>query len=102
MQNVAQIGATVICLVIAGQVFQSTAVDNLNEVLQGQGFSQAEIQDMVAGAQSSLFMSLSDDLRGTVINAIISAMRQAFIIPLVAGILSIISACLMHRERLFG
>lgn len=102
MQNMAQIGATVICLVIGGQAFQSTAVKNLNKVLAGQGFTEAQIRDMVAGAQSSLYTSLSDDLRAPVMQAIISAMRNAFIIPLVAGILSIISACLMHRERLFS
>ncbi|KAJ6151652.1 hypothetical protein N7470_007249 [Penicillium chermesinum] len=85
LQNVAQIGATVICLVIASQAFQSNAVKNLNHVLAGQGFSQAEIHGAVAGAQSTLFEKLDGDLRSAAIQAITSAMARAFVIPLVAG-----------------
>lgn len=102
LQNVAQIGATVICLVIAGQVFQSTAVRNLNDVLAGKGFTQAEIHHAVAGTQSALFESLSGDLRAAAIHAITSAMQRAFIIPLVAGAVGLVSSLLMRRERLFG
>lgn len=101
LQNVAQIGATVICLVIASQAFQSNAVRNLNHVLNGQGFSQAEIHNAVAGAQSTLFEKLNGDLRTEAIDAITSAMARAFIIPLVAGAVSVISSVMMSRERLF-
>ncbi|KAJ5565180.1 hypothetical protein N7513_001422 [Penicillium frequentans] len=102
LQNVAQIGATIICLVIASQAFQSNAVNNLNRVLEGQGFSQADIHGAVAGAQSTLFEKLSGDLRTVAIGAITSAMARAFVIPLVAGAVSTISSLLMSRERLFG
>lgn len=102
LQNIAQIGATVICLVVAGQVFQSVAVRNLNEVLAGRGFSQTEIHGAVAGAQSMLFESLSGDLREAAIRAITAAMQRAFIIPLVAGVVGLISSLLMKMERLFG
>lgn len=100
-QNIAQIGATVICLVIAGQVFQSSAVRNLNGVLAGRGFSEAKIHDAVAGVQSTLFETLNGDLRDAAVRAITSAMRRAFIIPLVAGAVSLVSSLLMKRERLF-
>lgn len=102
LQNVAQIGATVICLVIASQAFQSNAVNNLTHVLDGQGFSQADIHGAVAGAQSTLFETLDGDLRSAAIQAITSAMARAFIIPLVAGAVGIISSLLMSRERLFS
>ncbi|KAL4740427.1 major facilitator superfamily domain-containing protein [Aspergillus similis] len=102
LQNIAQIGATVICLVVAGQVFQSTAVLNLNRVLAGLGFSQTEIHDAVAGAQSTLFESLNGNLRDAAIRAITDAMRRAFIVPLVAGGVGLISSLLMKRERLFA
>ncbi|KAK3935214.1 putative HC-toxin efflux carrier, partial [Diplogelasinospora grovesii] len=39
LQNVSQVGGTVICAVIARQVFQSAAVSRLAAVLAGQGFS---------------------------------------------------------------
>jgi MFS family permease len=102
LQNVAQIGATVICLVIASQAFQSNAVRYLNHVLNGQGFSQAEIHNAVAGAQSTLFEKLNGDLRTEAIDAITSAMARAFIVPLVAGVVSVITSVMMSRERLFG
>lgn len=102
LQNIAQIGATVICLVIASQVFQSTAVRNLNQVIAGQNFTPREIHDAVAGTQSTLFESLDGDTRAAAIEAITSAIRQAFAIPLVAGAIGLISSLSMSRERLFG
>ncbi|KAJ5136952.1 hypothetical protein N7448_005506 [Penicillium atrosanguineum] len=102
LQNVAQIGAIVICLVIASQAFQSNAVDNLSQVLDGQGFSQADIHGAVAGVQSTLFEKLNGDLQTVAIVTITSAMARAFVIPLVAGAVGTISSLLMSRERLFG
>ncbi|KAL5044237.1 hypothetical protein BDW71DRAFT_209450 [Aspergillus fruticulosus] len=102
MQNIAQIGSTLICLVIASQVFQSTAVQNLNDVLEDQGFSQSEIRNAVSGAQSALFEALNGDLRAKAILATTKAIQRAFIIPLVAGAVGVVSSVLMRRERLFG
>lgn len=101
LQNVAQIGATVICLVIASQAFQSNAVNNMTRALAGQGFSEEEISSAVAGAQSQLFESLDGDLRDSAVRAITEAMRRAFIIPLVAGIVGLVNSVFMRRERLF-
>lgn len=99
--NIAQIGTTVICLVIASQVFQWTAIQNLNGVLAGRGFTQAEIHHAVAGTQSTLFETLAGDLRVTAIRAITSAMQGSFIIPLVAGAVGLVSSLLTRSERLF-
>ncbi|OJD15549.1 hypothetical protein AJ78_04206 [Emergomyces pasteurianus Ep9510] len=101
LQNVAQIGATVICIVLASQAFQSNAVHNLDRVLAGKGFSQSDIHGAVAGARSTLLGRLNGELRTAAIRAITSAIARAFIIPLVAGVLSIITSLLMRRERLF-
>ncbi|KAI1132293.1 major facilitator superfamily domain-containing protein [Nemania abortiva] len=102
LQNIAQIGATVIALVIASQAFQSNAVRNLNQILAGLGYSQAEIHNAVAGAQSTLFADLSEDLRVKSIGGITSAIRISFIIPLVAGITNLLGALFMSREKLFS
>lgn len=104
LQNIAQIGATVICLVVASQVFQSTAVRNLNSVLagQGHGHGQTEIRNAVSGAQSALFESLDGNLREAAIRAITEAIRRAFIIPLVAGVVGVVGSLFMKRERLFA
>lgn len=101
LQNVAQIGATVICLVIASQAFQSNAVANMTHALAGEGFTEEEIRNAVAGAQSHLFESLGGDLRDSAIRAIADAMQRAFIIPLVAGVVGLVNSLFMSRERLF-
>lgn len=101
LQNVAQIGATVICLVVASQAFQSNAVNNMSNALADHGFSKEEISSAVAGAQSHLFESLDGDLRDAAVRAITDAMQRAFIIPLVAGIVGIVNSVFMSRERLF-
>ncbi|KAK7985853.1 hypothetical protein PG988_003475 [Apiospora saccharicola] len=54
LQNVAQIGGQVIALAVAGQVYQSTGLRNLNAALAWHGFSDEEIRGAVAGAQSVL------------------------------------------------
>jgi MFS family permease len=101
LQNVAQIGATVICLVIASQAFQSNAVRNMSTVLANQGLSNAEIRNAVAGTQSQLFESLSPENRVAAVRAITDAMQLSFVIPLVAGIVGVINALLMSKEKLF-
>jgi MFS family permease len=102
LQNIAQIGATVICLVIAGQVFQSTAIDNMTRVLAGEGYSQADIRNAVAGTQSTLFQELSKELRADAVQAVTDAIKRAFIIPLVAGMVSVLAALAMRREKIFN
>lgn len=102
LQNVSQVGSTAICLVIAGQVFQSTANRNLTGVLGPHGYSDADIRSAVAGAQSSVFQNLTGDLRSEALVAITGGMREAFILVIVAGALDVVAALAMRRERLFG
>ena len=101
LQNVAQIGGGVISLVIAGQVFQSKAVQNLHHVLAGQGFTDADIQAAVAGAQSVVFEKVTGELRVAAIHAITDAMKKSFILVLVAGVVLLLSGFALKFERLF-
>jgi MFS family permease len=102
LQNVSQIGSTVIGLVIGGLVFQTYAVRNLNDVLAGHGYSAAEIAGAVAGTQSALFGELTGELRDMAIQAIVSAMQKSFILVIVSGATMIVTSLVMKRERLFG
>jgi predicted MFS family arabinose efflux permease len=102
LQNVSQIGSTVISLVIAGQVFQSAAVRNLTAALAGQGFGPAEIHSAVSGAQSALFETLTGGLRDAAIEAITASMQSAFILVIIAGAVGVVSAATMRVEPLFG
>ncbi|PYH92664.1 MFS general substrate transporter [Aspergillus ellipticus CBS 707.79] len=100
LQNIAQIGSSVVCLVIASQGFQTNAIRNLDAVLAGIGFNQTDIMNAVTGAQSTLFQSLSGEMREAAIKAIIQAISRTFIVALVAGILCSI-ASLETRARIY-
>ncbi|PGG97620.1 hypothetical protein GX51_07252 [Blastomyces parvus] len=102
LQNVSQIGGQVIALAVASQIYQSTAIKGLSVALSGKGFSQAEIQGAVAGAQSVLFESLDGELRDKGIMSITSAMQMTFVMVPVAGAVMLIAAVCMKNEKLFG
>ncbi|KAK0761301.1 hypothetical protein N5P37_006249 [Trichoderma harzianum] len=102
MQNVSQMGGTTIALIIAVLVFESAAVRNVSEVLDGQGFSDGQIRAVIAGAQSTLFEHLSDSVRIKVILAITEAMQTPFILVIVSGAVVVVSSFAMKREKLFG
>ncbi|KAK8004477.1 hypothetical protein PG989_004196 [Apiospora arundinis] len=95
LQNVSQIGSQVLCLVIAGRVYQSTAVSNLTPVLAGQGFGLQEIQNAAAGAQSTIFKEIDGPLRAAALDAVTGAMQTTFVLVLVAGALNTLCALAM-------
>ncbi|RYP37445.1 hypothetical protein DL767_002918 [Monosporascus sp. MG133] len=102
LRNVSQIGSTVICLVVGGQIFQDAAVGTLRHVLAGRGLSEAELRDAVSGVHSAVFESLSGDIRHSAVAAFSAAMQKSFVLVIVAGALEILSALGMKFERLFG
>jgi predicted MFS family arabinose efflux permease len=102
LQNVSQIGSSVIALVIAGQVFQTTAMRNLSAVFAGTTYTQADIQSIVTGAQSKVFEELSGALKDAAIMAITQAMQKAFLLVCVGGGVLTLAGLLMKREKLFG
>lgn len=101
MLNLSQLGSQLVALLIAGQVFQSLAMANLTGVLNGQGFSQQDIRGAIAGAKSTLFESLTSEMKGSAIDAIMDAIKNVYIISIVAGACAVVSSLLLKRERLF-
>lgn len=61
---------------------------NLTAVLAaaGGGYSSADIQSAVAGAQSTLFESLSPKARAAAVLAVTKAMQRAFVLDCVGGV----------------
>jgi hypothetical protein len=100
MQNLAQIGGSVVALVISGQVFQSAAFDNLRVALGGRGFTDAQIRSTVAGTQSPVFTALSQELKAEAVRAITQAISKVYILVIVAGAVLVVSSVFMRRERL--
>ncbi|KAH8429243.1 uncharacterized protein LDX57_006910 [Aspergillus melleus] len=102
LQNISQVGGTLLCLLISGQIFQSLAFSNLKAVLGPEGYSDADIRSVVAGTQSSVFEHLNKELAYESTKAITQAMSRVYSISIAAGGLSLIAALLMKKERLFG
>ena len=100
LQNVSQIGSTVIGLVISGQVFQSVAFRNLSSVLAGMGFSSEEIRSAVAGTTSVIFESLEGAVREEAVAAITGSLDMVFTLVIVAGGLTLFAGLGMRREKL--
>ncbi|KAL6900595.1 major facilitator superfamily domain-containing protein [Trichoderma evansii] len=101
LQNFGQLGAGVIALVVAGQVYQTTAIRGLTEALAPAGYTAAQIEDAAAGAQSVVFQGLTGDLRDKAIIAVTVAVQKVFILLIVAGAASLIAALGMKRHKLF-
>ncbi|KAL7917590.1 major facilitator superfamily domain-containing protein [Trichoderma austrokoningii] len=101
LQNLGQLGAGVIALVVAGQVYQTTAIKGLTEALAPAGYTAAEIEDAAAGAQSVVFQDLTGDLRDKAIIAVTNAIQRVFILLIVAGATSLVAALGMKRHKLF-
>lgn len=102
LQNISQIGGTLLTLLICGQIFQSLAARNLGDALGGLGFSAADIRSAITGVHSEVFQTLSPELAVRATNAVTEGMRKVYILSIVAGALSLICALFMKRERLFG
>ncbi|KAH8645845.1 major facilitator superfamily domain-containing protein [Tricladium varicosporioides] len=100
--NISQVGGTLLALLISGQVFQSYAFNNLSKVLNNQGFTEKDIHDAVAGAQSTIFEKMSPDLRVLATEAITKAIARVYIVSIAAGAIGLVAALAMKRERLFG
>jgi hypothetical protein len=102
LQNISQLGGTLLSLLICGQIFQSLAARSLGRELAGQGFSAAAIRSAVAGTQSQLFRNLTPELAIRATDAITEGMRNVYALSMAAGALSLVCALLMKKERLFG
>ncbi|TPX16489.1 uncharacterized protein E0L32_003783 [Thyridium curvatum] len=101
LQNFAQLSAGTIALVIGGQVFQTTSVKNLGAVLGPAGYTQDQIRQAVAGGRSDVFRGLTGELRERATLAITDAIRQDFVLVIVAGAVFLVAGLAMRRERLF-
>jgi len=102
LQNISQLGSTLICLVLSGQVFQSIAFKELSRVLSGSEFSDSEIRSAIVGSSSQLFGQLDTEMTTKAIGAIASALIKVYALSLSAGVVMVIVSAFMKRERIFG
>jgi MFS family permease len=95
----AQVSGVTIALAIANSVFLNKSQENILKVLPGTPLAQ--IQAAISGVGSQFVTSLSPEKRIEVVTAIVDAMKNTFILVIVAGALVIVLSAFMKRERLF-
>jgi MFS family permease len=99
--NVAQIGGTVIALTITSAVFQNLGFRYVQTALVGTDFTVADIHAALAGAKSNVFTMASQEVKAQVIDGIVKAIGQGYILVIVAGAVILICSACMKREKLF-
>ena len=83
------LGAIVI-LSVAGSLYQNIGVESLGQILPDA--TRAELLQLTSGRYSSIFQSLSTDLRDQVVQEVTFAIRNGFRILVVGSALALISS----------
>jgi hypothetical protein len=99
--NFAQIGAIVIALTISSTVFQNVGFGYVKNALEGLGFTDQDIHASLAGAKSRVLTSVTAAVRVEVMEGVVKAINDAYILVIVAGAIMVICSLLMRKEKLF-
>ena len=83
------LGAIVI-LAVAGSLYQNISADKISRVLPD--VTREEVMQLTSGRYSSLFQSLSGDLRDQVVEAVTLAIRNGFRILVVGSAIAFVSS----------
>ena len=95
----AQFLGITISVAIANSLFLNSSQKDIQRILPG--IAADEIQAAMQGARSKFLETLSEDVRGKVLNAIVDAISKTYILVITAGALVVVLSLLMKRERLF-
>ena len=82
-------GAIVI-LSVAGSLYQNIVVEKIGRILPDA--TKAEISQLTSGRYSSIFQSLSTDVRDQVVQQVTLAIRNGFLILVVGSAIALISS----------
>lgn len=99
--NTAQIGSIVIALTITSTVFQNIGYKHVSQALSGLNFTPADIHAALAGAKSAVFESVTPQVKAKVIEGIVKAIGDGYILVITAGAIGTIAAIFLKREKLF-
>lgn len=98
--NNAQGQSQMLGLLIASAIFQSEALKGVSGVLSGEGYSDGEIRQAVAGSHSEVLQEMNEQLRRRVLDAIVKTIQHEWILVITAGVLLTICGALMPKKRL--
>ena len=98
--NVAQIGGVAIALSISGSIFQNLGFRRLQHALAPYNLAESEIRSALAGSQSAIFNHGSDEVKTLALGSVAGTISSLYGLLIAAGVLMVVSAFLMRRERL--
>ncbi|KAL4785179.1 hypothetical protein BJX76DRAFT_356351 [Aspergillus varians] len=96
----AQFVGITIALAIANAILLNPSQDKIQQILPN--VPASEIQLAILGVHSDLVQNLESDLKTRVLDAIVDAIAQTYILVIVGGALFATSGVLMGRQKLFG
>ena len=95
----AQISGCTIALAIANAVFLNQSIQGVKAILPN--ISSAEVEQTITGTGSQLFDNLTPAVKQDVLEAIVKALNNSYILAMVAGALVVVLSIFMKREKLF-
>ncbi|KAJ5553105.1 Major facilitator superfamily domain general substrate transporter [Penicillium frequentans] len=98
--TLAQFLGITIALAIANAVLLNGCLDNIEAILPN--IPSAQIQAAILGAQSDLVKDLSPALKTRVLDAIVHAIGDTYILTIAGGALVAVLSLLLPRKKLFG
>ncbi|KAI3112831.1 hypothetical protein CBS147333_3339 [Penicillium roqueforti] len=97
--NIGQGQSQLLGLAIASAIFQSKTLTGLTALLGNKGYSHADIQGAVAGAQSTLMERLPQALKTEALEVIVNSVSDVYVMAISAGALYVVASCLLPRRR---
>lgn len=98
--TLAQFVGITLALAIGNAVLLNGCLDKIEAILPS--VPSAEIQAAILGAQSDLVKNLSPELKTRVLDAIVKAIGDTYILTIAGGALVTLLSLLLRRDKLFG
>lgn len=94
----AQVGGLCLSLAISNAIFLNKALAHVSRIMPQA--PPAEVQSLISGTSSDQFKALPPRQHDLVLNAVIEAMRNVYLIVVAYGCLNTLSALFLKREKL--
>lgn len=97
--NIAQIAGITLALVLANSVFLNLAIQNISAILPP-GTPLSTVQATITGTDSALVQSLSKEVQGRILHAVIESMSQVYYFALAGAVVGFVAALGMKWEKI--
>ncbi|KAE8158264.1 major facilitator superfamily domain-containing protein [Aspergillus tamarii] len=100
MFNLAQMGGITVILSIAGSIFQNVGFRLLKDAIGGNGFSEEDLRQALAGVSSIVWESEDPDLLARGVEAVADVLAREYYLIVAGGALCLVCGLVMRWERL--